>query len=431
MDKWAKEKLGTHPREIKNTKNHLNSLLNDESNPYQSQEVSKLESKLEKLLSQEEMHWKQRSHNQWLRGGDRNTSFFYKMAFSRRKKNAIVSLHTPLHGLTNDLSCIEDHIIKYYEDLFRSQIPTMENIRLTTSCINTLDTNEMALRIPFTKKEVQSALFYLNPNKASGPDGFSASFFQKEWKVVGSDVLNTVLGILNKGDSLEGWNSTIITLIPKIKNPSNVKDYIPISLCNVLYKVVARAITNRLKNTLRNIIDPFQSAFIPDRAITDNILLGFECMYWLRHSKNKKDYAALKLDMSKAYNRVEWNYLDNILLRLGFCAEWVKLIMNCVKTIRYSFNINGKLVGDLTPSRGLRQGDPLSPYLFVLCSQGISSILEVSKTRDGLQGIKVVNSGLMITHLFFADDSLVFFKADKDNANRVYNCLRTYEKASG
>lgn len=173
-------------------------------------------------------------------------------------------------------------------------------------------------------------------------------------------------------------------MIPKVKDPSAVKDYRPISRCNVIYKIAARAITNRLKLSLGEIIDPYQSVSIPGRAITDNIMLGFECLHWLRHSKSRKGFAVLKLDMSKAYNRVEWSYMEKILNRLGFSNNWVNLLMNCVKSVRYSFNINGRIVGNIHPTRGLRQGDPLSPYLFVLCSQGLSSIIEHYRDRRGL-----------------------------------------------
>lgn len=165
-----------------------------------------------------------------------------------------------------------------------------------------------------------------------------------------------------------------------------------------------------MKSILGKIIDPFQSAFIPHRAITDNILLGYECMHWLRNSKSKKGYAALKLDMSKAYDRIEWSYLERILLKLGFNNDWVKLMLKCVISVKYSININGQVTGNITPSRGLRQGDPLSPYLFILCSQGLSSILQYGGANKGLQGIRVANGGPIITHLFFSDDSLIFFK---------------------
>lgn len=210
-----------------------------------------------------------------------------------------------------------------------------------------------------------------------------------------------------------------------------MKDFRPISLCNVSYKIVARAIANRLKNILGNIIDPHQSAFIPARAITDNILLGYECMHWLRHSKSKKGYAALKLDMSKAYDRVEWNYLTGVLYRMGFKNKLVNLIMNCVTLMGYSFNINDRIVRNIKLLRGLRQGDPLSPYLFVLCSQGLSAILDHNRIHRGHQGIKVSSTSPIITHLFFTDDSLIFFKATKDNTNLVKDSLQCYEKASG
>lgn len=125
-------------------------------------------------------------------------------------------------------------------------------------------------------------------------------FFQNAWDTVGEEVTTVALEVLNNGSSLNDWNSTVVTLIPKVKDPSSIKEYRPISLCNVSYNIIARAIMNRLKGTLDMVIDPFQSAFIPGKAITDNIIIGYECMHWLRSSNNKQSFAALKLDMSKA-----------------------------------------------------------------------------------------------------------------------------------
>lgn len=135
--------------------------------------------------------------------------------------------------------------------------------------------------------------------------------------------------------------------------------------------------------------------------------------------------------MSKAYDRVEWAYLHKVLHKMGFNKRWIKIIMNYVTTVRYSFNINSRIMGNLKPSRGLRQGDPLSPYLFVICTQGLSTILEYERIHGGLQGLHMASGSPMITHLFFANDSLVFFKATKENTDLIKNYLSRYERASG
>lgn len=135
--------------------------------------------------------------------------------------------------------------------------------------------------------------------------------------------------------------------------------------------------------------------------------------------------------MSKAYDRVEWTYLRAILEALGFNNIWVRLIMQCVTSVSYSFKVNGRIFGKVIPTRGLKQGDPLSPYLFVLCAQGLSSIFN-HKTAQGLiQVIRLARESTTITHLFFADDSLIFFKANKPNCNTIKDSLKPYEKTSG
>lgn len=228
---------------------------------------------------------------------------------------------------------------------------------------------------PFTREDVKKALFDLHPSKAPGPDGFTALFYQNAWETIGDQVAKAALDVLNHGASLKDWNQTVVTLISKIKEPFTVRDFRHISLCNVGYKIIARAITNRLKSIMDEIIDPFQSAFIPGRAITDNIIIGFECMHWLKNNKSNQGFATLKLDMSKAYDRMEWSFLRNILTSLGFNSKWIDLIMMCVTTVSYSFKVNGIITSPIIPTRGLRQGDPLSPYLFVICSQGLSTII--------------------------------------------------------
>ena len=150
-------------------------------------------------------------------------------------------------------------------------------------------------------------------------------------------------------------NKTNIALIPKIKDPTKMSDFQPISLCNVSYKIISKMLANRLKPILSTIISENQSAFVPGRLITDNVLIAFEIMHYLKKRKGGKDsYMVVKLDMSKAYDRVEWGFLEKIMKKMGFDDKWISLIMKCISTISYAVLINGEAHGCITPTRGLR-----------------------------------------------------------------------------
>jgi hypothetical protein len=190
-------------------------------------------------------------------------------------------------------------------------------------------------------------------------------------------------------------------------------------------------LANRLKKVLHQIISPNQSAFIPRRLITDNILVAFEAMHTMdKRMKGKEGYMALKLDMSKAFDRVEWGYLEAVMQELGFDARWVHLLMTCVRTVSYSVLINGQPYGAIIPTRGIRQGDPLSPYFFIMCAEGLSSLLHKAELDRQITELPIVRGGLRLNHLFFADDSLLFCKANIPEWLQVQDILAIYEQAS-
>jgi hypothetical protein len=185
----------------------------------------------------------------------------------------------------------------------------------------TAEMNER-LMAPFTAEEVKKALFAIGDFKASRKDGMHAIFFKKLWPLIGDSVTREVLEALNSSVMPEGWNETTIVLIPKVNETEMITQFRPISLCNVLYKIISKALANRLKVILPEIISVTYSAFVPGRLITDNVLVAYECVHAIRGKmQGKNGYSNVKLDMLKAYDRVEWGYLKDMMQRLGFTQQ--------------------------------------------------------------------------------------------------------------
>ena len=221
-------------------------------------------------------------------------------------------------------------------------------------------------------------------------------------------------------------------MIPKTKNFEYVTEFRPISLCNVLYKIFSKVLANKLKRVLPNIILEHQSAFIKGRLIIDNILVAFETLHYMKnHNSGNLRFIALKLDISKAYDHVEWSFLKAVMSQMGFNDRWIGFIMECVTTVTYSVLINGEPSGEIRPGRGIRQGDPLSPYLFLLCSEGLHRLIQKATERSDIHGVSICRNGPKLTHLFFADDSLLFCKATTRECEKVMEILLSYEKVLG
>jgi len=246
----------------------------------------------------------------------------------RRKRNRIGKLRK------DDGSWVEGEeekkrktfIANYFLDLFRTRGDQVSQQILNAVEAKVTEPMNDSLLKDFTADEVRRALVNIGDLKAPGPDGMLAIFYKKFWDIIGDQIVMEVLGVLNGGPVPSEWNETTIVLIPKVNRPEQVKDLRPISLYNVLYKIVSKVLANRLKQILPEVISPAQSAFVPGRLISDNILVAYELTHFMKQKKKGKEgHAAVKLDMSKDYDQVEWPFLQAMMAKLG--SEGAGLIL--------------------------------------------------------------------------------------------------------
>jgi hypothetical protein len=281
-----------------------------------------------------------------------------------------------------------------------------------------------------SREEVRRTIFSMKPSEAPSPNGFSAGFFHKAWSIVGDGVIDAVLEFFSSGILLKEVNSTIITLVPKKRNPSVMGDYRPISCCNLVYKTITKILANRLLPGLPDIISNNQGAFIPKRSIAENILLAQEIVHDYHKSKGTSR-CALKIDLMKAYDSVSWDFILHCLVCFGAPKKYVSWVRACITGPYFSVALNGTLLGYIKGKKGLRLGDPISPYLFVLAMEILSRLLMEASSNLERFRFHPKCSKLRLTHLCFADDLLIFSKADMGSIQTIQDVLAEFEVLSG
>jgi hypothetical protein len=243
-------------------------------------------------------------------------------------------------------------------------------------------------------------------------------------------VCKAVQSFFQSGALLKEVNSTIITLVPKVPNPSSITEYRPIACCNVLYKCITKILANRLRTCLCDLISPNQTAFVKGRVISENILLAQELVKGYHKNKGKAR-CAIKVDLKKAYDSVEWNFILMSLLAVGCPAQFVTWVRECITTPRFSIALNGSLVGYFKGGKGLRQGDPLSPYLFVLAMEVFTKLLHNKVRGSQYFQYHPYCERQHLTHLCFANDLMLFVAADIPSIKLIKEGLEEFRMLSG
>ncbi|KAH9696901.1 reverse transcriptase domain-containing protein [Citrus sinensis] len=313
---------------------------------------TKLKKKLEEVLSQEELLWYQKSRREWIKYGDRNTSFFHQKTITRRDRNRITAIRDEGGNWIYEAQEIKDHAVTFFSTLYKSEQGTYQPYQVQ-GCFPQIDQTRLAsLAMPIDKEEVHAAICQMSPLKAPGIDGYPAGFYQAQWHIVGESFSAGIKEVFNSHSIPKEVSKTLLILIPKTERPTSFKMYRSISLCTVFYKTVTKIIVTRLQALLPDLVGPHQTSFVPDRHIMKNIIIAQEVVHSMRRKLGRKGLMAINIDLEKAYDRLNWNFINETLMELALPFDLIHLIMECITSNRMNILWNGELTGDFAPSRG-------------------------------------------------------------------------------
>ncbi|KAK4384178.1 putative ribonuclease H protein [Sesamum angolense] len=354
--------------------------------------------KLEQVMLQ------QRAKIQWLKGGDQCSRIFFRKVAMRRASKKVFQIANEAGRTLTERDEIVDEFVSFYQQLLggerRREFIDLRYLRPWARHVVTPAECLELVQQP-TLEEVKDAFFDIAEDKASGPDGYSSGFYKAAWPVIGEEVVKAILEFFTTGRLLKQVNTTMLALIPK-----------------------------RLRLVLDAMISPSQNAFVPGRSIGDNILLAQE-MFAGYNRQGLPKRCALKVDLRKAYDTVEWDFLIAALKLFGFPDLFIGWIEECVTTPMFSVCINGNPQGFFKGARGLRQGDPMSPFLFVLVMEVLQLMMQqlIDQNEGFSYHWRCKELGLF--QLCFADDLLLFCKADVASVQVFRRGLDEFAKLSG
>ena len=382
---------------------------------------------LEEIILREEIHWRQKAKVKWVKDGDCNSKLFHKVANGRRNRNFIKFLENERGLVLDNSESITEEILLYFKKLYSS--PPGESWRVEGIDWSPIS-EESASRLdsPFSEEEIFNAIFQLDRDKASGLDDFTIAVFQDCWDVIKEDLVRVFAEFHNSGIINQNTNASFIVLLPKKSQSKKISDFKPISLITCLYKVIAKVLSGRLRGLLHETIHSTQGAFVQGRQILDAVLIANEFVDEKRRSG--EEGVVFKIDFEKAYDYVKWDFLDHVLEKKGFSSKWRSWMRGCLSSVSYAILVNGNAKGWVKASRGLRQGDPLSPFLFTIVADVLSRMLLKAEERNLLEGFRVGRNRCRVSHLQFADDTILFANPREEELQTLKSLLLVFGQIS-
>ncbi|XP_026416443.1 uncharacterized protein LOC113311863 [Papaver somniferum] len=388
ISKWNKQHFGDINLKVDSLNKELAAI---QALPFFKENTSKafqVNEELQKWHHIQHEFNKQKSRDTFLKDVDNNTKYFHSLYKRKRARNNIDSLKDENGIWVHTREQVAKLLTENCQDISTSSNPIIEERfydHLPT--VITEEDNNLLTAIP-TDEEIFSILKKMESWSAPGPEGFQDGFYKSQWNIIGEDVCNMVKDFFSNKNMSLSLNKTYISLILKTKKPLTPSEFRLIGLCNTSYKIISKILVSRIKPLMERIISPYQVAYMSGRLINDNTIIAHELIHSMRKKEGEGGWLALKVDISKAFDRLEWCFILKFMSSFGFCEDWIHIIQQCISTTSLSVLLNGYPCAEFNPSRDIRQGDPLSPYLFIMEMEWFSRTLISAHQSKEIPGIK-------------------------------------------
>lgn len=370
----------------------------------------------------------QKSRVKWDLEGDCNTRFFHHIIQQRRRRNQIHKIMGNNGEITEPLE-IKRKLFQDFKDFFckdEGHTPFLLH-NLEWQSLSNEDSSMLTRQ--FTEEEIWFALQETDSHKSPGPDGFNAWWLKNLWPQISGKILSFFFEFYHRTYIPQGANSSFIALIPKKQSPLSMQDFRPISLINSSFKLLLKVLANRLKGVLGNLISEEQTAFVKGRNINESIFMVNEVIHAMK--TQGIDGLILKIDFSKAYDTVDWSCLLHVMECVNMNQHWINWIKVILETTKMSILINGSPTEEFSPKRGIRQGDPLAPYLFLLIGEVLSRLIDRAVSTGACQGINFKFHNRTISHFQYADDTVLFIQNSKKDIRGMKRVLLLFQSITG
>ena len=426
---WAKQRISKMKKQIGTCRDYLG-WLDQVKERRQTTELEKFIAALIKkrftdLSVLEEDVWRQRARTKWELQGDKGTRFFHIIASASKKSNTIIEIEH--QGSTCTSQQDKAHaFFQFYTELIGTQSTTMPNLHWPNLYPTTNEVRDFQSLIePFTTKEVGDTIRQWPKNKSPGPDGFSGEFYNHFVDLISPDLCKVFQNVTTQNVSLAPLNSSYIVLLPKKEAPATVQDFRPISLLHGVQKILSKMLANRLQDKLPQLLHKAQTGFLKNRHICESFIYAQHLLHITR--ERKLPIALFKADFTKAFDTVSWEFIIKVMRAQGMPTQWLSWIQHCILAGTSQIMINGLLGRKITLRRGVRQGDPLSPLLFILAIDFLARYTQNLADTEALR----LPFREMTPCLLYADDAMFFLKPEVQQLQVLQIVLTVFKQVSG